>query len=596
MTATPSAITSQLPLAAQEDASLTPLNSLGTEIALPPAPLPTELDIASKPRTLSAVEALEEVKRTLPVGVELHRSYHYVFPLGKKKLHLLVLLLNSPDELDRKLNDWRSEIADRLDPVSILVRKVRGSQGVLNNLRNTFRGSDLITSADLPVLDTTIESLCGKPPSLSTDEMRTPRQRENLTSIPFIAPDGPGTRDIEDLIHAERKPNGSIVWRTAFIDATDYVTPGSQIDRYALRVGTTTYGRNRTVPTLGPELAHNLASFRQGAHRPAWVIEGTLTPLVETTDDDRSSVRYELSYRIRRGTVMNHLSVDPQNIPPLSADSPFSRSLSAAAGAARILRHLRASKSTPIRVDGAGAPLSTVTAELMIESKRILSEYLGSKAPMIYRVHQKPSQAVKLQFHRALNALKIPNSIENFDNPSEFAGILSSLEARRDPASQALLNDLLDTFLLRTLYGVENYGHFGLRLNSYAEFKPRDASAMTNQMQLDAVWAGREPLPYEEVLHRANVLNEKRWRRDERAYKLRFYEMLHNNLSREGSVYVGTVAAISGKRVLVEVPGFSRWGLLKGVDASSTLEVGSPVTATLRGFDLRRARFLFTID
>jgi hypothetical protein len=545
---------------------------------------------------LSATEALEEIKRTLPVGVELHRSYHYVFPLGKQKLNLLILLLNCPDELEAKLNVWRSEIADKVDPITILVRRSRGSQGVLNNLRNTFRGSDLITSADLPVLDTIIESLCGKPPSLSIEKMRPRRQRENLTSIPFIAPDGPGTRDIEDLIHAECKSNGSIVWRTAIIDATDYVTPGSQIDRYALRVGTTTYGRSRTVPTLGPELAHNLASFRQGEPRPAWVLEGTLTPVVETTEADSSSVRYELSYRIRRATVMNHLSIDPQNIPPLSADSPFGRSLSAAAQAARILRHLRASKSTPIRVDGAGAPLSTVTAELMIETKRILSEYLGSKAPMIYRVHQKPSKAVKLRFHRALNALKIPNSIEDFDSPSEFAGILSSLEARRDPASQALLNDLLDTFLLRTLYGVENHGHFGLRLDSFAEWKPRDASAMTNQMQLDAVWDGKEPLSYDEVQRRANILNEKRWRRDERTYNLRFYEMLQDKLRLDGSLFVGTVDSISGKRVRIEVPGFSKWGLLQGVEPNSTLEVGAPVAASLRGFALRQARFVFTMD
>jgi exoribonuclease R len=170
------------------------------------------------------------------------------------------------------------------------------------------------------------------------------------------------------------------------------------------------------------------------------------------------------------------------------------------------------------------------------------------------------------------------------------------LESRRDPASQALLNDLLDTFLLRTLYGTENYGHFGLRLDSYAEFKPRDASGIANQLQLDAIWEGHEPLSYEEVLNRANVLNEKRWRRDERGYKLRFYEMLHDNLALEGTVCVGTVAAISSKRILVDMPGFSKWVLLEGAEADSTLEVGSPVTATLRGFNLRHARFAFTLD
>lgn len=595
MNATPSAlsITPHSPL--QGDTPSGTFAEQGAELVIPGILPHEELSTDSKPRLLSAAEALEEINRTLPVGIELHRSYHYVFPLGKqKKLDLLVLLLNCPDELESKLNHWRASIADQLDSVSILVREVRGTQGVLNNLRNTFRGQDHITAADRPVIDTMIESLCGKPPTLPASEIRAPRHRENLTMVPWIAPDGPGTQDIEDLIHAERKPNGSIVWRTAIVDATDYVIPGGQIDRYALRVGTTTYGRTRTVPTLGPELAHNLVSFRQGTRRPAWIVEGTLTPIAGAAPGKRPSQRYQLSYRIRRAIVKNHLSIDPQNIPPFASDSPFSRSLSAAAEAARVLRHLRASKPTPIRVDGSGGPLNTVTAELMIESKRILSEFLGCKAPMIYRVHQKPSHAVKVQFHRALNALKIPNSIENFDNPSEFAGILSSLEQRRDGASQALLNDLLDTFLLRTLYGVDNRGHYGLRLDSYAEFKPRDASAVTNQIQLDAIWEGREPLSYDEVLHRANVLNEKRWRRDERTYKLRFYEMLDRNLSREGTVAVGVVTDISSGKIHVDMPGFSKWGILLGADEDHTLEVGSPVTASLHSFDLRHARFSFT--
>jgi hypothetical protein len=63
---------------------------------------------------------------------------------------------------------------------------------VLNNLRNTFRGSDLITAADIPAIDTMIESLCGKPPALSVGAVQTPKHRENLTSIPWIAPDDLG--------------------------------------------------------------------------------------------------------------------------------------------------------------------------------------------------------------------------------------------------------------------------------------------------------------------------------------------------------------------------------------------------------------------
>ena len=565
-------------------------------VVLPQVP-ETRPELPANSLILSATEALEEIKRTLPVGIELHRSYHYVFPLGKqKKLDLLVLKLHCPDELESKLNNWRASIADQLDSVSILVRRVRGTQGVLNNLRNTFRGQDRITSEDRPTVDTMIESLCGKLPSLVIDKSHRIVRREDLTEVPWIAPDRPGVRDIEDLIHAERKPNGTVVWRTAIVDATDYVTAGSEIDRYALRVGSTLYGRHRTVPTLGPELAHNLVSFVEGEERPAWVVEGILKPISTTSNGKRASTRYELSHRIRRALVKNHRNIDPQQVPPLQGDSAFGRSLSACAEAARILRHVRASKPTPIRVDDAGGPLTTVTAELMIESKRLLTEFLSTRAPMIYRVHHRPSKQTKLQFHKALNALKIPNSVENFDSPSEFAGILRTLESRRDSASQALLNDLLDTFLLRTLYSVDNYGHYGLRFDEFAEWKPRDASGLTNQLQADAAWLGLEPLSRDDILARTNILNEKRWRRDERTYALCFLEMLSHKISLEGTVAVGTVSDVSGDTVYVDTPGFSKWGILEGVANDSALTIGDPITAILGGFDLYHARFLFELD
>lgn len=539
-------------------------------------------------------EALKEIERTLPVGVELHRSYHYVFPLGKqKKLDLLVLKIHCPDELEGKLNSWRSAIAERIDPCSVLVKRVRGTEGILKNLRNTFRGTSLITSVDLPKIGEMIESLCGKPPAVSAHALDRGIYREDLTAIPWIAPDAPGVRDIEDLIHAERKQNGVITFRVAFIDATDEVSARSDLDKYAIRVGSSHYGKRRTISTLPPELAHNRLSFVEGHARPAWVIEGNLIPNVDNVDPSKKSMRFTLSYRIRRANVVNHRSIDPNNTPTWQADSPYSRSLSAAAQAARILRHLRAAKTTPIRVDGAGGPLAAVTAELMIESKRLLTEHLGARAPMIYRVHQRPSTRVKEQFHRSLNALGIPNHVQDFDNPSQFAGILTSLEDRRDPASQAVLNDMLDTFLLRTLYSTDNSGHFGLRLKGFAEWKPRDASGLTNQLQLDAVWRGEAPLSLEEVLDRTNLLNKKRWARDEKTYNLRFLEMLEYQLPHEGDVGVGTVTSIDGKPITIDVGGFSRWGVLKNAPTHPALDVGSPVTAKLVGFDLGHARFLF---
>jgi exoribonuclease R len=550
------------------------------------------------PQRPGTADILSEIKRTLPIGVELHRSYHYVVPLGKKrKLSLIVLKLHCPDEHTEKLNTWRSEVANSLDMVTILVRRVKSEQNIQSNLQAEFRGASVLTDAARPKLDQMLQSLCGSPPEYQHNLSNRRGRRENLTEIPFIAIDRADTRDIEDLIHAERKSSDTLVWRTAFVSATDEVQPGSAIDRYALRVASTIYGRHRTITTLGEQLSHHTVSFLPGEVRPAWIVEGWLIPREAVTiKGKRPFTHYELQYKVRYGDVINHRSIDPRDATLRASDPLINRSIACLAEVARILQQKRSARPSLIRVDGEGA-IEQILAEIMIESKRLLSDFLGQvkELPIIYRVHQKPSRDVIEQFHAALEGLQIPNSPSDFEDPSQFAGILQSLEGRRDPESQALLNNLLDTFLLRTLYSPDNFGHYGLRLDSYAEFKPRDASGLANQYQLAAAFEQTPPLQYSEMLDRANVLNEKRWRRDERSFRLIFLEMLYEKLVLVGSVCLGRVAEVKSDRIYLEVDGFSKWGVLEGSNNDSTIEVGSPIAATLSGFSLELMRFVFLL-
>jgi exoribonuclease R len=549
-----------------------------------------------KPHTPSIVS---DIERSLPVGLELHRSYHYVLPLGQgKKLTIIVLKLHCPEEMQEKLDEWRSNTAPQFDSVTILIRQIKGDQNIKNNLRNTFQETSILTDEHSSSIDSLIDSLCGSPPEPPDLLNKRFIERENLTSIPFVAIDRVGTKDIEDLIHGERKQGGELVWRTAFIDATDYIQPKDPIDTYAMRVASTIYGKYRTVPTLGTELSHDLLSFLPGEERPAWIIEARLTPTEpQEPKTHRFHPSYSLRYKVRRATVINKQSIDPSELSVSGEDPLIRRSFSALADIARILHHRRASRASLLRIDSEGA-VSQILAEIMIESKRLLSDFLGEKKqlPMIYRVHQKPSQETTEHFHSRLDELAIPNKSGDFMNPQEFAGILRSLETRRDEKSQSLLNHLIDTFLLRTQFSSHNFGHFGLRLESYAEFKPRDASGLTNQYQLDTAFTRTSRLDQESIQKRAEQLNEKRWRRDEKTYKLRFYEMLRERLSNVGTMFVGTVMHNTPSKTYLEMEGFSKWGIINNQSSRDGLDVGAPVAATLIGFDINSMRFIFNLD
>ncbi len=551
----------------------------------------------SKTTALTPQQVIAALHRELPVGLELHRAYHYQVPFSKKsRLDVVVLKLYCPPELEQKLTEWRLRMDDRFDSVTILVRRVTVDQNMVNHLRNRFRETSLLTDASVPTLRDMISSICGSRPTPPIIISAHQQCREDLTAIPFVAIDRPGTRDVEDLLHAERKPNGEVIWRAAFINATGYVEPGSQLDRYALRVGSTIYGRSTTIPTLGDYLSHDLLSFRVGALRPAWVIEGRLTPRHVTTSSGRTRVEYTLQYKVRSGVVINRESIDPAGpIDTTAGGDAISKSLSALAEVSRILEQRRTSHPSLLRIEGEGAA-NKIVAETMIESKRILAQFLGNRhgVPTIYRVHHKPSAEVVNSFVKDLGDLGIPASPPDFENPAEFAGILRSLENVESPDAQILLNTLIDTYLLRSMYSTKNEGHFGLRLDGYLEIKPRDASGLANQFQLSALFDGRAPLSALEMSRRAAVLNEKRWRRDELNYKLRFLEMLHGHLSDvDSKTFLASVVKTKKTTPYLEVDGFSKWGVLDGVPEGEFLEKGAPVAVTLKGFDLNRMRFRF---
>lgn len=551
----------------------------------------------AKSAASSPARIIEDIHREIPAGIELHRVYHYQVPLPKRsRLDVIILKVYAPEEMDGKLNEWRRSIDDRYSMVTVLIRRVSVEQNIQNHLTSKFRGSPLLDKTALPTLDEMIGVLCGsQPASTKVTRLRTVK-REDLTSIPFVAIDRPGTLDMEDLLHAERKQNGSLVFRAAYIDATDHVHPGSTTDKYALRVGSTMYGRSRTISTLGATLSHGLVSFQEGTRRPAWVVEGTLTPHAVKSTSNHKHIEYSLRFKLRSAIVTNKRGIDPEQPLDTASDNEISRSLSALSEVAHILEARRNSRPALVRVGGENAA-SKIVAEIMIESKRFLANFLGTRhrVPTIYRVHHKPSKDVVESFLSRLDSLKIPAAISDFETPSQFAGILQSLESKGTPECQSLLNTLIDTYLLRSQYSTKNEGHFGLRLDAYLEIKPRDASGLANQFQLAAITEGREPLSENEMLRRAVVLNDKRWKRDETHFKLRFLEMLQERLNSVDMMFLGTLAYLGKNATYIEVPGFSKWGVLQEPHNCDTLTLGAPVAAVLKGFDLNQMRFLFEI-
>ena len=103
-----------------------------------------------------------------------------------------------------------------------------------------------------------------------------PRGRTDLRAIPLVTIDPPDARDHDDAVWAgpdddPGNPGGHVVL-VAIADVAHYVTPGSALDKEALKRGNSAYFPDRVVPMLPEELSADLCSLKEGVDRPCLAV------------------------------------------------------------------------------------------------------------------------------------------------------------------------------------------------------------------------------------------------------------------------------------------------------------------------------------
>jgi exoribonuclease R len=100
---------------------------------------------------------------------------------------------------------------------------------------------------------------------------RTPDlPQTDLTALPFVTVDPPGSTDLDQAVHLERQGDGHRV-RYAIADLPAFVPPGGRVDAEARRRGQTLYAPDGRTPLHPSVLSEGAASLLPGQVRPAFV-------------------------------------------------------------------------------------------------------------------------------------------------------------------------------------------------------------------------------------------------------------------------------------------------------------------------------------
>jgi len=409
--------------------------------------------------------------------------------------------------------------------------------------------------------------------------------REDWREVPLVTIDPPDAKDHDDAVHAapDDDPNnkGGYIVHVAIADVAFYVRPGSALDRDALTRGNSVYFPDRVVPMLPERISNDLCSLVPGEPRGALAVR-----MVIGSDGRKRSHSFH-RVLMRSAAKLNYAqaqaAIDGR---PDDTTGPLLEPILKPLYAAYTLVKLARDERDPLDLDLPERkillkPDGTVDrvivperldAHKLIEEFMILAnvaaaEMLEKKAlPLIYRVHDEPSQEKVHNLQEFLKTLDLPFAKAGALRPALFNRVLAQVKGHD---SEPLVNEVVLRSQAQAEYASENYGHFGLNLRRYAHFTSpirRYADLIVHRALIRALGLGEGALPEIETLETlAEVaalisVTERRAMKAERETADRL--IAHFLADRIGATFQGRISGVTRAGLFVKLSDTGADGLI----------------------------------
>ncbi len=409
--------------------------------------------------------------------------------------------------------------------------------------------------------------------------------REDWRDVPLVTIDPPDAKDHDDAVHAEADPDpsnkGGFIVHVAIADVAFYVRPGSALDRDALLRGNSVYFPDRVVPMLPERISNDLCSLVPNQPRGALAVRMVIGADGRKRSHSFHRVLMRSAAKLNYAQAQAAIDGRPDDVTGPLLD-PILKPLYAAYATAKKARDERDPLDLDIperkillkpdgTVDRVVVP-ERLDAHKLIEEFMILAnvaaaEMLEKKTlPLIYRVHDEPTQEKVHALQEFLKTLDIPFANSGALRPSLFNRVLT-LVAGQD--YQPLVNEVVLRSQAQAEYSAENYGHFGLNLRRYAHFTSpirRYADLVVHRALIRALGLGEGALPdsetpetLSEVAAQISV-TERRAMKAERETADRL--IAHHLVDRIGASFQGRVSGVTRAGLFVKLQDTGADGLI----------------------------------
>lgn len=338
---------------------------------------------------------------------------------------------------------------------------------------------DLPNEFPLPV---TLEAM-GAPKEV---EKKAMKGRKDFRDIhPLFTIDGEDAKDLDDAVYVEKKEEGTYLLEVHIADVSHYVVEGSELDKEAIRRGTSVYMFDRVIPMLPVELSNGICSLNAGQDRLALscIMEIDSNGVVISSDICKSIIK--VTERMTYTNVYKIITNSDAEV--VKRYEKYVDCFKAMEELATILKDRRLKQGylnldipeSKIILDENGKAIEVKKYELnfaneMIEqfmltaNETVAEKFYWLEAPFIYRVHEEPDLDKVNETNKFLFNIgyKIKASKDNI-KPKAFSEIIEKIKGTE-------YEKVISTLILRSLkiarYEAENKGHFGIASKYYCHF------------------------------------------------------------------------------------------------------------------------------
>lgn len=396
-------------------------------------------------------------------------------------------------------------------------------------------------------------------------------EREDLTHIPLITIDPADARDHDDAVFAEALEDG---WRVivAIADVAAYVTEGSPLDREAMKRGNSTYFPDRVVPMLPFELSADACSLRENELRRCLAVEMRFDKSGAKRSHRfiRGMMRSagKLSYAQAQAAIDGHPTseralelLEPVLKPLWGAYAALSKARDKRGPLELELPERRIEFSDEGTIEGIRVKerfdAHKLIEEMMIQANVAAAEALEkAKSPLLYRVHDQPSDAKIAALADLLQTIDIKWPKGERPQTSRFNRLLKDT---RGGDNETMVMETVLRSQAQAVYAPDNLGHFGLNLTRYAHFTSpirRYADLIVHRALITALGLGPDGLSQTESVRLAEtaehlVTTERRSMAAEREATDRYLALFLED--RIGAQFEGRVTGVTGAGLFIRL-------------------------------------------